>query len=153
MKLNFNKGNNEASVAKWNNIVVLLTSGETGEQEVMFTGVSKSGKALFAKLADGVKVNAPEGVRSTGSMCCEYGHGLDENNIEYDFTPGLMHRYLYISRYEPSFPQFTTPAIGGIYYLTQYKGDWKVAGVDDPSLLNDFLHLNTTYQSLEKSNG
>ena len=63
MKLIFVAGKETASISKWNNIVVILPSGEIGEVDVMFTGIAKSEKAIFAKLVDGIKVDTKSGLR------------------------------------------------------------------------------------------
>ena len=144
MKLNFTRGKNWSSenittVSKWNGIVVLLRTGQEGEVNVMFTGLSKNGKTLFAKVVDGLKVESAKGIRSSGSMCCEVGYGLDVDNVEVEFTPGLLHQWLYISRQEISFPQFSTKPLGGKYYLALHKGMYKVIGVESPSQFYPFI--------------
>lgn len=147
MKLVFKAGKaSSASVSYWNGVVVLLSSGEIGEQDVMFTGMSKSEKALFARIVSGVKVTSKEGIRSSGSMCMESGIGHDVDMVEHEFTPGLLKRWLYVSRYEPSFPQFTTQALGGTYYLTHHNGMWRVCGVDNPDMIYLFKEQHKGYK-------
>ena len=151
MKLQFTRGKdwsseNITTVSKWNGVVVLLRTGQEGEVDVMFTGLSKNGKTLFAKVVDGLKVDAPNGIRSSGSMCCEVGYGLDVDNIDIEFTPGLLHQWLYISRHEISFPQFSTQALGGTYYLAMHKNSWKVIGIDNPCLFTSFVDKHIAYK-------
>lgn len=151
MKLSFARGKdwsseNITTVSKWNGVIVLLRTGQEGEVDVMFTGLSKNGKTLFAKVVDGLKVDARRGIRSSGSMCCEVGYGLDVDNVEVEFTPGLLHRWLYISHYNPTFPQFDKQALGGTYYLAMHKNSLKVIGVDSPCLFNAFSEKHNEYK-------
>lgn len=145
MKLTFVAGKDKASIAKWNGVIVLLTTGEIGEQDVMFTGLTKSEKGLFAKLVDGIKVDSKIGLRSSGSMCIVSGTGHDVDMMEYDFSPGLLGQWVYISRYEPSYPQFTTQALGGTYYLTFHNGMYRVCGIDNPSMFYLFKEQHKDY--------
>lgn len=146
MKLTFVAGKDKASISKWNGVVVLLTSGEIGEQDVMFTGVTKSEKGLFAKLVEGVKVNSSNGLKTTGSMCIDVGYGHDVDMVEYEFSPGLLKQWLYISHYNPSFPQFTSQPLGGTYYLTYHKGMYRICGVDNPDMLYLFKEQHKDYK-------
>lgn len=146
MKLIFVAGKETASISKWNNIVVILPSGEIGEVDVMFTGIAKSEKAIFAKLVDGIKVDTKSGLRCSGSMCIDSGIGHDVDMMEYEFSPGLLKQWLYISSYNPSFPQFTTQALGGTYYLTFHKGMHRVCGVDNPDMFYLFKHMHKDYK-------
>jgi hypothetical protein len=143
MLLNFVQGHawspeRPATVALWNGVVVMMQIGEVGPQEVMFTGIAKNGKTLFAKPVEGVKVWSQFGVRSYTHSPGDFGEGVDIDGTQYDFTPGTLHPWLYISHHAHNYPQFTTPPMGGFYYLTFFKGSWKVCGVDDPSQFYNF---------------
>ena len=52
MKLQFTRGKdwsseNITTVSKWNGVIVLLRTGQEGEVDIMFTGLSKNGKTLL----------------------------------------------------------------------------------------------------------
>lgn len=146
MLLEFKKGRDAtktASVAHWNNIVILLPTGEIGEIDVMFTGVSKSGKTIFAKPVEGTKVES-EGFSTFGSMCCTDARSIDGN---IDFTPGLLNSHIYSADHTGNSKTgcLDFPMLSDLFYIDKYKGRDVCIGVDDPSLLSAFISYNKQY--------
>lgn len=149
MKLVFRKSRNgEGFVSNINGIVVLMRDGSEGEHDIMFTGVAKSGKALFAKIiTDQVKRVQSKGFSRVGHMCCDSADFVEyvqwaEKEVWTEFTPGLLHQHLYIS--SNNFNRIA-PVLEGTFYITLYKGDWKCAGVEDYTLFREFVTKNKQF--------
>ena len=138
MKLNFTQGKDNSSVASWNNVLVVLKTGEVGDVDVMFTGHNKKATVLFAKLIpeDAFAFNS-DGFSCSGSMCTTTATGrIVENNQYLWITPGLMQPFLYVANRVNG---KADPYLSGIFYATYFKGAEKCIGVDDPSLFNAFV--------------
>lgn len=146
MLLEFKKGRDKtktASIAHWEGVVILLPSGEIGEVDVMFTGVAKTGKTIFAKIAGGTKVES-EGFTTTGSMCCTSATSIDGSIY---FTPGLLNNVIYSANHARNSKMgcLDFPILSGIFYIEKYQGRDVCIGVEDPSLLSDFINHNKQY--------
>jgi hypothetical protein len=154
MLLEFKKGRDKtktATIAHWEGVVILLPTGEIGNIDVMFTGVSKSGKAIFAKPVEGTKVES-EGFTTLGSMCCTGATSIDG---KIHFTPGLLNPVVYSANYATSSKTgcLDFPVLSGIFYIEKYQGRDVCIGVDDPSLLSDFINHNKQYNDFVSKYG
>lgn len=154
MLLEFKKGRDatkKTSVAHWEGVVVLLPSGEIGEVDVMFTGVAKTGKTIFAKLAGGTKVES-EGFTTTGSLCSTSATSIDGSIY---FTPGLLNTVIYSANHARNSKTdcLDFPILSGTFYVERYRDRNVCIGVDDPSLLYDFIHKNKQYNDFVSKYG
>lgn len=144
MKLNFTRGRNwseekPTTISSWNGIVVMLNSGEEGEVDIMFTGTSRTGNALFAKIVAGIKVQS-KGFSTSGSMCCTTAAFTDEKGILQTFTPGLLNMHIHSAdNINVNMGCVYKPSLAGIYYVDYYRGKLVAIGVDDPSLFSAFV--------------
>lgn len=138
MKLNFTQGKDNSSVSRWNNILVILKSGELGELDVMFTGHNKKATVLFAKLIpENTLLLDSDGFSCSGSMCTTTATGrVVESNRYIWITPGLMQPFLYVANRVNG---QSDPYLSGKFYATYFKDSEKCVGVDDPSLFNAFV--------------
>lgn len=143
MKMNFIRGDDEnnTSISKWNGITVILReSNAFGELDVMFTGISKSGKAILAKLIPDHANKITSG--GFGASCGDIkAIGKDSEGTLIQFTPGLLSGYVHVAN--TGYGTIRLPLLKGIFYTTEMSDfSHKCIGVDDPSLLLGFNQYN-----------
>lgn len=139
------KEGHTGSISKWKGVTVILPTGETGSQNVMFTGHARNSKALFCKIItkDTKKVRSL-GFITSGSMCTTDAFYLDQNKQYQYFTPGLLNRTIYSANHVNSNSGcLSYPSLLGIYYIGVHKGKEVCIGVEDPSMFTNFIKHNT----------
>lgn len=139
MKLTFKRNDtNDCSLSQWNGVTVILRDSEAfGELDVMFTGHSNSGKAIFARLIPDYNIKVvSSGFYEAGNTIQATGKTEDDKSVF--FTPGLINNYVYVSNH--SFGNIgCLPLIKSEFYLTQMADySYKCIGVEDPSLIKGF---------------
>ncbi len=119
-------------------LVVLPDFTDTGTFDVMFTGVSKSGKALFCTKIpeEGVKkVQTKDGFSARGGMCSTSAGATDETGKFVLVYPGKIGQHLFVANHLTT---STSPTVAGTLYASIYKGEWRGCGVEDIWLLSAF---------------
>jgi hypothetical protein len=117
-------------------LVVFADFTDTGTFDVMFTGVSKTGKALFCTKIpqEGVKkVHTKSGFSVRGSMCSTSAGATDEAGAFVMVYPGKLDRCLFVADHLTT---SVRPTVGGTLYVNMYKGEWRGCGVEDIWLLS-----------------
>lgn len=150
MILTFEKSNlpgRTASLAKWGRTVVILPTGQVGDVDVMFTGVSSKGTTLFAQIVTkrSIKV-VSNGFLETKDNIDAYFR--DNGKVIY-FTPGLLRDFIYYSSMSHS-GCVSSPSLSGIFYLEIHKGRLVSKGVEDPSLFCHYVKCNEKFKSFKK---
>ena len=119
-------------------VVVLPDFTDNGTFDVMFTGVSKSGKALFCTKIpeEGVKkVETKRGFSVRGSMCSTSAGATDEDGEFVLVYPGKLDRHLFVADHVTT---TVRPTVAGTLYVNRYKGQWRGCGVEDIWLFSAF---------------
>ncbi len=118
-------------------LIVFADFTQAGTFDVMFTGVSKTGNALFATRIpeQGVRKVDISGFSIRGSMCSTSTGAKDEDGEFVFVYPGKMDRCLFVADHINTSIQ---PVVGGWMYVNMFKGNWRGCGVEDIHLLRQF---------------
>lgn len=140
MRINFIKNTKGEGVIGTHptGLVILPDFTDAGTFDVMFTGVSKSGKALFCTKIpeEGVKkVETKRGFTMSGSMCSTSAGATDETGKFVLVYPGKLNQHLFVANHMTT---TVRPTVAGKLYAGIYKGEWRCCGVEDIWLFSAF---------------
>lgn len=151
MILNFKSSNNpniHNSISKWRGIIVILDSQIIGDIDVMFTGTTSKGSAVFATPVIGTKVYSKDGFMRFSNHVVSIAKETTNSSKPCTFSAGHIKNQLYIA--DEKFAKFRNIPLlrlGGYYYITKgYKS--RCIGVDDPSMLLKFASHHPDFKKL-----